>query len=535
MSATDRPSGLGDSTTEEPTLPGRSGQNLADAFRFWAHHHRSSRNAVRFDDVDFTWQDLDVLTDSLAAGLVAAGVGKGDPVAVLLDNRPEFIQVVLAAFKIGAIVVPLNVRATAGELTGPLAASGARIVVTEAALRPRLDLALTCAHGLRCFSVDDGQLGDERFEDLARPGERPPRVEISPSDTALLCFTSGTTQEAKGVLLSHGGILFGGEARALAAGITWRDTLLLAQPLAFTGGVTNYLREGMVTGATTIIAGSLDPDYLMTRIATERVSIWPCLPVVYEAMMRAPAFQEADLSSLRVAMVAGSMVSRHLLNAFAQKGVRLTQAYGQTETSGAVIALNPEDALDRLGTAGKPIPHVEVRIVDASGRTLSAGTEGEIQIRCPYLMSGYLGRPDLTAEVIVDGWLRTGDTGVIDDDGHLTVVGRLKDMLISGGLNVYIADVEDVLSAFPGLADFCVIPVPDDRWGEVGMIVVDDLTGVDTEHLRAFCLEHLADYKRPRYIASAREPLPRTLGGKILKRVLRERLPAAPATAVRLK
>jgi fatty-acyl-CoA synthase len=226
----------------------------------------------------------------------------------------------------------------------------------------------------------------------------------------------------------------------------------------------------------------------------------------------------------------------HLLKTWQARGVRLTQGYGQTESAGTFITLLfPEDAERKIGFAGQAMPQVQIQIVDADDNPLPPNAAGEILVRSPAMMSGYLNQPAQTAAAFKNGWLHTGDIGLLDEEGYLKIVDRAKDMLISGGLNVYPAEIEKTLGGVPGLAEFAVIGVPDERWGEVPMVVVPHVEAVDLAMLRARCKTELADYKRPKYIAGYGSTMPRTYSGKITKAILREIYPAVPADAVLLK
>ena len=507
-------------------------ENLADLCRYWASW-QPERPAVRFDGRDTTWAELDAATDRVAAGLAATGTRRGDVVAILMGNRPEFIVAMIGALKAGAMVTPLNTRWTAHELVHPVVDSGASVVVTDADLVPRLELAAAQAE-LAVYCVDSVD-GCRPFSDLlgAAPVDA---IEIDPGDGAFICYTSGTTGFPKGAVLSHGAVRAGGLAKVVAEGITYRDRMLLPVPLAFTGGsVSMFVQMGLVPGATCVLEREFDPAYCLGLIETERINMMSVVPVILETMANLPAFESTDLSTLHSLTSGGSPVSLDLLQRWQSQGVTMTQAYGLTEHSGGATYLNHADAATRIGSAGRPAMYTSMRIVGPDDVPLDAHEVGEILLRSPMVMTEYRNRPEETAAALAGGWLHTGDMGLVDEDGFLHVVDRQKDMFISGGINVYPAEIERVLAGLPGLDELAVVGVPDPKWGEVPLLVVADLTAVDLDGVAARCTEQLADYKRPKLVVSHGGPLPRGLSGKVLKRELAEQYqdPGPAAVAVR--
>jgi fatty-acyl-CoA synthase len=371
--------------------------------------------------------------------------------------------------------------------------------------------------------------------DLRLAAAGAPDVEVDRDDVALICYTSGTTGLPKGALITHGNIYAGAVAKCLAVGQTHRDRLLIPMPLAYTGGCVALLRDGITPGATTYLEPDADPERFLDLIEKERITSLVSVATLFEMMMQHPRFDSADLSSLTHAVTGGTTVTPHLLQAWMDRGVEITQGYGLTEAGGAFVTLLfPSDAIRKWGFTGKKLMHLDVIIVDEKGNELPPGESGEVLVRGPVVMKGYLGKPDETAKTLEGGWLHTGDVGFLDDEGFLKIVDRVKDMLISGGLNVYPAEIERALGGASGLDEFCVIGVSDERWGEVPMIVASSLDGVDIAVVWERCCDLLADYKRPQYIVE-HGPLPRTLSAKITKKPLREQYPKAPAEAIALK
>ena len=510
-------------------------ENFAETLRFWAQWH-PDRAMVRCDGDTITWSEFDVRTNELAAGLAAQGVGKGDSVAILMQSRVEFLEAIAAAFKLGAITVPLNQRWTATELLHPIQDSDAKVLLTEPGFADRVEDIQRKADAISVFVVDGDLEATGRFEDLYVRGAGPADVEVGADDPMFLCYTSGTTGFPKGAVLTHGSVRAAGEGKAWCDGVTWNDRVLCHAPLAMTAGCVTLFAQGcLVTGATLVLVREFDPALALDLIENERISLITGVPVFLQMMIAQPDFDQRDLSSLKWITTGGASVPLELIAAWQARGVSMTQAYGLTEASGGCVYLNGADAARKIGFAGVPIMQTRLRIVDTEGKALPANEVGEILVQGPGVMKEYRNRPEETAAALAGGWLHTGDLGLLDEDGFLKVVDRKKDMIISGGINVYPAEIERALASVPGIGDFAIIGVPDDKWGEVPMLVVADTSSLDLAALQTSCASELADYKRPRFLVDHREPLPRNVSGKILKPSLRERYHPIPADAVDLK
>jgi fatty-acyl-CoA synthase len=503
--------------------------HFSELLRFWARR-LPDHLAVRFAEREYTWAELDRAVDELAAGLYREGLRPGDVLGILMTNKVQFVEAMHAAFRIGAAVELLNIRFTPSELVHPVADAGTRMIVTEPALVPRL-AEITGVPVLTTEPVE----GCLHLDDVRLAGQRPPERRPDPEETALLAYTSGTTGIPKGAMLPHRAIIANGSARAVADALTWKDRVLLILPLAFTGGASSYLRECMTTGAPAIVQGTFDPPRILELLESERITVCSAVPVVWEGVLALPSLKDADLSALRACVGAGAPMPVEVIRAWQRLGVGMRQGYGQTELAGGYATLLYEDeAADHVGSVGRVIMHHEIRIVDSADQDVPVGESGQILLRGPSVMTGYWKRPEATAETLAGGWLHTGDIGRLDADGFLTLVDRAKDMLISGGLNVYPAEIETVLAGRPGLEECAVVGVPHERWGEVPMLVVPDLSRVDVPALAAEVHTVLADYRRPKWIVGTGGPLPRTLGGKILKREIRATYPEVPPHAVPL-
>jgi fatty-acyl-CoA synthase len=481
-----------------------------------------------------TWSEIDRRSDNIAAGLWEAGVRKGDAVGILMRNRLEFVEALIGIFKASGSAVLLNVRYTAKEMLHPLRDAGVTLVIADHSFLTILDLAAQDIPALRIF-VTDNVAGREAFDTL-RIDKAAPEVQLDGEDIALICYTSGTTGTPKGAMISHYAICSGAAARSVATGLNYNDRVLLPLPLAYTGGTVMLLRDGVVPGSTFYITNDASADNMLQLIESERISMVSSVTVLFEKMMNHPRFIYTDISSLRHATTGGAVVTLHLLRTWQARGVSLTQSYGLTESAGTFMTiLFPDEAERKIGFAGRPLPQVQLKIVDADGKSLPPNTSGEILVKSPAVMSGYLNLPVQTAETLRDGWLHTGDIGFVDEEGYLKVVDRLKDMLISGGMNVYPAEVEKALASLPGLGEFTVIGIPDERWGEVPMLVAATLDRVDLGALRERCHSELADYKRPKYAVAHGADLPRTFSGKITKPLLRAMYEKIPDNAISLK
>jgi fatty-acyl-CoA synthase len=504
--------------------------NLAGAVRYWAARD-PDRMAFAMGARELTWRQLDERTSRLASGLQAAGVSTGDRVAALTPNCIEFCETVIACFKLGAIFVPLNYRLAPPELTDILHRSGARLLVAERDLLDHLLAFDPAVPGrITCVVVAGPRQGELDFSALI-DGSDPadPGAIFPPEHPAFICYTSGTTGLPKGAVLSHRNVLATALERAVCDGWTSIDTGFIPYAIAFTGGLVSMWMPLYVMGAGTVLEPAFDPEVALRIIAGRRVTAFIAVGSVLEALAAAPGFASADLSSLTTAATGGQAISPELIRKFARKGINLAQQYGITEGGGLNIVLPPREAMSRIGSAGLPTPQCQVRVARPDGAECDTGEVGELLLMGPQIMERYWEDPVSTAETLVGGWLHTGDLVRRDDEGYLYIVDRKKDMLISGGLNVYPAEIERVLADLPGLLEFAVIGVPDPRWGEVPAVIARAEPSLTAADLIEFCAGRLARYKIPRQIILREDPLPRGMSNKVLKRELREQYARAIA------
>ncbi|HEY3018091.1 MAG TPA: AMP-binding protein [Gaiellaceae bacterium] len=453
------------------------------------------RVAIDYQDRRVTYAELDDTSERLAGSFLARGLQRGDRVATLTGNSPEHVAVFFACAKAGLILAPLSWRLAAPELAYQLADAEPALSLAE---EEYAMLAEATGHPFEPLTVAGA--GDAHG------------AHVEDDDPLLLVYTSGTTGRPKGALLTHANCFWTNLSFDLATGVSGDDVVLQVLPQFHCGGWNVQALLAWWKGATVVLERSFDPARCLALIDEKRVTTMMGVPANYLFLSQEPAFATADLSSLRRAVVGGAPMPEPLLEVWHARAVDVVQGYGLTEAAPNVLCLPPEDAFRKAGWAGKPYPHVDVRLSD----------EGELQVRGPNVFAGYWRNPRASTEALDGNWLRTGDVAERDEEGFYRIKGRLKDMYVSGGENVYPAEVESVLHEHPAVADAAVVAVPDERWGEVGVaFVVAD--GVTEEHLIDFVRQRLARFKAPKEVRFV-EVLPRSALGKIAKDELRASL-----------
>ncbi|WOF17870.1 long-chain-fatty-acid--CoA ligase [Mycobacterium avium] len=480
--------------------------------------------AIRYGERQWSWAEWSSRIRRAAGALRGAGIQRGQCVAFLDKNHPACLEVLIGGASVGAVTTVVNWRVIGDELVHVLADSGARVLVVGAELRPAAEAAARRVPSLERII----EVGDEYESLLAAAEPAPSDAGVDTDETALVIYSSGTTGRPKGVLLSQRALVNHAANLAPAFPFGDGDANLVAMPLFHVGGI-GYALFGIRAGAPTIMTREPDAAALIGAVRAGATHAF-FVPPVIARFLDAGEAARASIAGLRYIVYGAAPMPLPLLHRALSTwpGTKFVQVYGQTELCGAVTALSDDDHRDaarpqlRL-SAGKAVQGCEIRIVDPdSGAELPAGRSGEVWVRSNQNMSGYLNRAEATAETITaDGWVRTGDVGHLDADGYVYIEDRLKDMIITGGENVYGPEVESVLIEHPAVVDAAVIGVPDDFWGEsVKAIVVAD-GDVDAADVIEFCRRHLAGFKCPRTVDFVTE-LPRNASGKILKTQLRE-------------
>jgi fatty-acyl-CoA synthase len=501
----------------------------------WIAHHAGRRpKQLAINDLQtdrtFTYAELHHRTDQLTGWLAAQGIGKGDRVALLAPNCAEYFELQFACGRLGAIMLPLNWRLTVPELEYILGDAAPKLLVHDKGFAHQ---AKALAKSLLEIDPEDPRSAYERA--LASAAPVPTPVPLTHDDIGMIMYTSGTTGHPKGAIITHGMVFWNAVNLGIPALISPRTVQLVILPLFHTGGLNCYANPVLHAGGTLLIMRTFEPGLALDYISDKALGITHFfgVPAPYQFMMQHPKFPGADLSRLVISGVGGAPCALPILQAWQARGVPLVQGWGMTETSPAGTMLDAADAIRKVGSAGKAMMHTAIRIVDDEGRDVPHGAIGELLIKGPNITPGYWNKPEATAAAFSDGWLHTGDAARLDDEGFVYIVDRWKDMYISGGENVYPAEVENVLFQLPQVADAAIIGVPSERWGEVGMAIIVRKPNQPLEEgdVIRHCLGKLAKFKVPQSVAFV-DVLPRNATGKVLKRELRTQFVGTSAPAI---
>lgn len=483
--------------------------------------------AVRYGSTSWTWTELADRVARNAAVQLAAGLRPGDRVAYLDKNHPACLETSLACSRIGTANAVVNFRLAPDEVRFVINDAQARVVFVGTELLPVLAKIRDDLPTVQRVIVVGGD--QDEYEELLAAVEPFTDAPGRSPDTAFLqLYTSGTTGFPKGAMLTDAGMTAHSTASKGVVDVEDDSVSLVAMPLFHVGG-SSWALSGLFHGAKIVVVRDIDPMKLLDEIVEQRVTHAFLVPAVFGFLLMVPDVAERDYSAIKALIYGASPMPLPLLRrSIAAFGVDFYQVYGMTEASGGVTMLGAAEHHDteheyRLDSAGKALGDVELLIVDpVTGEPLGAGEVGEVRVRTPQLMAGYWHRPESNA-ITEDGWLRSGDAGYLDEDGYLYISDRIKDMIVSGGENIYPAEVERVLVEHPAVGEVAVIGVPDDTWGEVGraMVVAAPGAQVDEAEVLAFCREQLASFKCPKSVEVVTE-LPRNATGKVLKRQLRE-------------
>lgn len=478
-----------------------------------------------------TYRELKQQHRRVANGLLALGLEQFDRVGITSRNCPEYFEIELGIAAAGGIMVPLSWRLSALERVNLLRRAKARVVFTEEPFVPQL-LEAQSAGELpdlqTVVSFDEAHDGVRNYDELCfLSNDEEPAIAARLEEPHEIIYTSGTTGNPKGVVWTHGTVMWNAIEQVMDYALGPSDSTYVALDLNYIGGRHDFTWPMLYQGATVHLrrSGGFDAREAVEYVARNRITHVLWMPTMIYDILRVPDVTKYDTSSLKMIMCGGAPLSREVI-ARAQETFPRTdfvQVYGLTEGGGTVTFLPPTHAVSKIGSAGKASMHNDVRVVDENGETCAPNNAGEIIIKGPSVTPGYWDNPEATAATIRDGWLYTGDLGYMDADGFLYISGRKKDMIISGGMNIFPSEVEHVLREHDVVHDVAVVGVPDDKWGENVCAVIQPAPGatVDTEELLTFCRERLASFKKPTRIELVDE-LPRTVSGKVQKFVLRE-------------
>ena len=512
------------------------------------------KTAIVYRDLRQTYAELDVTVNRTAAALAARGIGPGDRVVLFSHNNHAFVVAYFALARLGAVSVPVNFVLTADEVAYVLAHSGAVGLIAEDALVPVAEQALAeqalakqalakqalagpsgpagpgAAGGgitVRGVIPEHGQEqpGWEPVTDwMTHADATPPNITVAGDDLAQLIYTSGTESRPKGAMLSHHSLIAQYVSCVVDGEMTGADVEVHSLPLYHCAQLHCFLTPGIYLGATNVVLPGADPAAILQAVETERATKLFCPPTVWISLLRHPDFSRRDMSSLRKGYYGASIMPVEVLKEIGARlpDVRLFNFYGQTEMGPLATVLKPADQVRKPGSAGRAALNVETLVVDDAGRPQPAGEIGEIVHRSPHAMLGYWQDPDRTAQAFAGGWFHSGDLGVVDTEGYLTVVDRKKDMIKTGGENVASREVEEALYQHPAVAEVAVFGLSHPRWIEAvtAAVVLRDGQSATPEELIAHCRGRLAGFKVPRHLVFV-DALPKNASGKLLKRELR--------------
>ncbi|WP_075660943.1 acyl-CoA synthetase [Streptomyces acidiscabies] len=477
------------------------------------------RTALVHGDTQYSYADLYDRTTRLAHALRARGLRRGDRLAYLGPNHPSYLEALFAAGTLGAVFVPLNTRLAGPEIAYQLADSGAKTLI-YAPGHAGLVAGLPGGTDVRTYLEVGAEYEQALEQALFDPVDEP----VTADDTCVIMYTSGTTGRPKGAMLTHGNLTWNAVNVLVDTDLIADERALVSAPLFHTAGLNMLTLPVLLKGGTCVLVEAFDPDATFALVARHRITFMFGVPTMFDLMARHPGWADADLTSLRLLTCGGSPVPSPLIAAYQERGLTFLQGYGMTEASPGTLFLDAEHAVSKAGSAGVPHFFSDVRVVRPDLVPVAAGETGEVVVRGPHVMPGYWGLPEESAASFTDGWFRSGDAATVDEDGYVHIVDRIKDMIISGGENIYPAEIEDLILTHPGVAECAVIGVADEKWGEVPRAVVVPREGAspDPDAILAGLAGRLAKYKIPRSVVLADE-LPRTASGKLLKSRVRKR------------
>ena len=492
-----------------------------------------NKEAIVFGERRFTYKELQARVDALAKGLQKLGIKRGDVVAILLYNCSEYIEITFAVNKLGGIWLPSNYRLAGPELAYILNHSEAKMLISEAEFDPTIREIKKDIPGVKefvCLGKEVPQ-GWESYDLLVdgNLGSIVPHAFVDLDDVQRLMYTSGTTAHPKGVMITYGNLYWKNIAHILMFDIKPEDKTLVVGPLYHVGGMDLPGTGTIYAGGSLVILRRFDPIPVLETIQRERITNTWFGPAMVNILFQEPTFNQYDVSSIRFIIDGGEKMPLPLINKIVEKfpNAWFADAYGLTETVSGDTFLSRDKMVEKIGSVGKPVTQLRVRIVDDEGKDVPPGQLGEIVLRGPKVFKGYLKNPEATAEAIKNGWFHTGDIGKLDEEGYLYIEDRKKDIIITGGENIASLEVEKVIYELPQVLETAVVGIPHPKWLEVpkAYVVVKKGETITVEEIIAHCSKKLAKFKVPKEVEFI-DVLPRNPSGKVLKRELRERCKA---------
>jgi len=479
--------------------------------------------------LSFTNREFNERVNRMAHALTAWGVCKGERVAVLMTNASEFLEIFFACAKTGAIMVPVNFRLAVPELAYIFRDCAPRVLVYSADFAAKVGEVKASQPGLpHCFRHGGAAGNDPLLVEAVAPftvAEPLPREEVTLADPLFIMYTSGTTGDPKGAVLTHGNVLFGSINTVIGCGINRSYKSLVVAPLFHIGALGAAALPILYAGGSLILKGFFNAGDVMELIQREKINYMFAVPVMFQLMARTEVWDTADFSNVHFFIAGGASMPIDVIRKYQRdKGIFFLQGYGMTETF-RLTSLDLEDSIRKAGSVGKEVLHVLLRIVDEQDRDVAPGEAGEIIVKGPNIFAGYWNKPAETAEAMRGGWFHTGDMGRRDEEGFITIVGRKVEMIISSGENIYPAEVERVIHALPEVREAAVVGIPDRKKGEVvaAFVLLKDGAQLTEEELLAAIRDRIALFKLPKKIVFV-EDFPRNSAGKILKKEMKERL-----------
>ena len=475
-----------------------------------------NRVALIGGDREFTYQELLQEINRVAAFLHhKLLLHKGDRIAILSQNRIEYFITYFATAQLGLVAVPLNIRLSTAELAYQIEDSGAKAILFERELEPLFNQLNQLVSFESAHTFEDGYTLFQM--------ENPISDSSSPNDPYIICYTSGTTGKPKGAVLTQENMFWNALNNQYALDLTSSDNCLVILPLFHIGGIGLFAFPTFLSGGTVIVPGKFDPKQVLKIIDDLQVTVMMGVPTIFNALLNEETFHQTDFTSVRVFCSGGAPCPVELIQEYHEKGIPLYQGFGMTETSPTVFMLSKEDYKRKVGSIGKPVMFCDIDLVDDNGKSVKQGEVGELVIRGGNIFKEYWGLPEKTAEAIINGWFYTGDLAYKDKEGYIYIAGRKKDMIISGGENIYPLEVEQVIGEIKEINEVAVIGIHDEKWGEVPIAIASIREGqsILEEHIQNYCSSKLAKYKVPKRIIFLDE-LPKNATGKLDKKLMQQ-------------